>query len=119
VALGTDVGAGTGPGILKEALMSYEVQLLAPEPYRLDPTRLLYLSTRAGACALGLEEEAGDLMPGRSADYVLIRPRPESTLATVLEQSPNWDERLGALFALGGEDAVGEVRVAGDVVFQA
>jgi guanine deaminase len=119
VALGTDVGAGTGPGILKEALMSYEVQLLAPEPYRLDPTRLLYLATRAGACALGLEEEAGDLTPGRSADYVLIRPGPDSTLATVLEQSPTWEERLGALFALGGEDAVAEVRVAGDVVFQA
>ena len=29
-ALGTDIGAGTGLSVLKEALMSYQVQMLAP-----------------------------------------------------------------------------------------
>ena len=39
---------------------------------------LLYLATRAGAEALGLEGEAGDFGPGKSADFVYLRP-PEGT----------------------------------------
>jgi guanine deaminase len=114
VALGSDVGAGTGFSLFKEALMAYQVQPLADRP---SPAELLYLATRAGALALGLGEETGDLTPGRSADYVLVRPPEGSTLAAVLAAVPDWDARLGALFALAGEDAIAQVRVAGEPVY--
>jgi guanine deaminase len=113
-ALGSDVGAGTGPSMLKEALMAYEVQPLAD---RLAPAELLYLATRAGALALGLGEDAGDLAPGRSADYVLLRAPADSTLASVLRTAPDWEARLGALFALAREESVAEVRVAREPVY--
>jgi guanine deaminase len=117
VALGTDVGAGTGLGILKEGLMAYQVQmLLGSEGVQLGPAHLLWLATGAGASALGLSDEVGALSPGLSADFVLLRPPEGSTLEAVLERADSVDARLGALFALAREESVVEVRVAGRVV---
>ena len=115
--LGTDVGAGTGLSLLKEALMAYHVQMVGPRRQVLSPAHLLHLATRAGALALGLEDEVGDLAPGRSADLVLLRAPTGGTLEAVLAESPSWEATLGALFTLAREEAVAEVRVAGEVVF--
>jgi guanine deaminase len=117
VALGTDVGAGTGLSMLNEGLMAYQVQMLeGPKGVRLGPAHLLWLATAAGASALGLSDEVGALSPGLSADFVLLRPPAGSTLAAVLERADSFDARLGALFTLGREESVVEVRVAGRVV---
>jgi guanine deaminase len=113
VALGTDVGAGTGLSMLKEALTAYQLQMLRPDPPPIGPAHLLYLSTRAGALALGMDE-VGDLSPGRAADFVLLRPPAGSTLEAVLRHSDSPERTLGALFALAREESVVEVRVAGD-----
>ena len=117
VALGTDVGAGTGFGVLKEALMAYQVQMLLPDGVRLGPAELLWLATGAGAGALGLADEVGDLSVGKSADFVLVRPPAGSTLAAVLARSESVDEALGAVFTLAREESIAEVRVAGEVVW--
>jgi guanine deaminase len=118
VALGTDVGAGPRPSVLEEALMTYQLQMLRSEaPERLSPAHLLYLATRAGADALGLEAEIGDLSPGRSADFVLLQPLPGSTLAAVIERTESWQGLLGAILSLAREESVAEVRVAGERVF--
>ena len=117
VALGSDVGAGTGLSMLKEGLMAYQVQMLeGPEGVRLGPAHLLWLATAAGASALGLSDEVGSLSPGLSADFVLLRPPPGSTLAGVLERSESFEEMLGALFTLAREESVASVWVAGRVV---
>jgi guanine deaminase len=116
VGLGTDVGAGTGLGLFKEGLMAYQIQRLREDGYRLSPAQLLYLSTRAGALALGLGDEVGDLSPGRAADFVLVRPPAGSTLATVLRQSDSAEHSLGAVFALAREESIVEVRIAGEDV---
>jgi len=115
-ALGTDVGAGTGLSVLKEGLLAYQLQLVAPEPYRLGPAHLLWLATSAGAAALGLGDETGDLIPGKSADFVLIRPPEDGTLATVLRRVDSSEEALGAVFTLAREESVLEARVAGERV---
>jgi guanine deaminase len=115
-ALGTDVGAGTGFSLFKEGLMAYHVQMVREDGHRLSPTHLLYLATRAGALALGLGDEVGDLSAGKSADYVLVRAPAGSTLAAVLDASPDWDAALGALFTLAREECLIDVRVAGDPV---
>ena len=117
VALGTDVGAGTGLSMLGEGLAAYEVQMLAPKGLRLGPAHLLWLATGAGAVALGLEDEVGDLSVGKSADFVLVRPPGASTLAAVLERSESLEAALGAVFTLAREESIAEVRVAGEVVW--
>jgi guanine deaminase len=116
-ALGTDVGAGTGLSLFKEGLMAYQVQKVREEGEPIGPAQLLYLATRAGALALGLDE-VGDLSPGRAADFVLVRPPEDGTLATVLSHSPSAEATLGALFTLAREECVTEVRVAGEPVFR-
>jgi guanine deaminase len=89
--------------------------MLRGDPPPIGPAHLLYLSTRAGALALGLEE-VGDLSPGRAADFVLIRPPTRSTLEAILRHSDSPGRTLGALFALAREESVAEVRVAGEPV---
>ena len=118
-ALGTDVGGGLGFGLLKEGLHAYLMQRLAPDPKQLDPARLLYLATRAGAEALGLERNIGDFQPGKAADFVHFRPPAGSVLETSVRHAADPAQALAALFTLGGSESVREVRVEGSVVFSA
>jgi guanine deaminase len=115
--MGTDVGAGTGLSMLKEGLVAYHVQMVRDQGHMLGPAHLLYLATAAGADALGLKDLCGDLQPGKAADLVLLKPPAGSTLEAVLEEAPDWNAALGAVFTLAREESVVEVRVAGDVVF--
>ena len=116
-ALGTDVGGGTGFGMLKEGLQAYLLQRIAPDGMLLDAGHLLYLATLAGADALGLGEETGDLRPGKSADLVYLRAPANSPLAAVLAREQSPEQRLAAIFTLAGAESVREVRVAGSVVY--
>lgn len=116
VGLGTDVGAGTGPSLFKEALAAYSLQRLRADGVALTPVSALHLATRAGAVALGLGDVCGDLSPGRAADFLLLRPRAGSTLAAALAEAADAEQALGHVLALAGEDAVAEVRVGGSVV---
>jgi guanine deaminase len=117
-ALGTDIGAGTGFGLLKEALQAYLLQRIAPEPITLSAAQMLWLATRAGAEALSLEEETGDFTVGKAADLVYFRPSPGTTLHAVLANTDEPERILAALLTLAGPDSVGEVRVEGDTVFE-
>jgi guanine deaminase len=116
VALGTDVGAGIGFGILKEALQCYMTQRLIPDGILLSPARLLYLATHAAAEALGLENETGDFAPGKSADLVRWQPPEGTPLASAVRQAETPDRLLAALIAQGGAESVCEVRVRGKVL---
>jgi guanine deaminase len=118
VALGTDVGGGTGFGLLKEALHAYLLQRIAPDGVLLDAAQMLYLATRAGAEALGLEEEIGDLQPGKSADVVYVRPPVDTPLAAVLERTETSEQALAAIFTLAGAESIREVRVEGAIVYR-
>jgi guanine deaminase len=101
VALGSDVGAGTGLFLPKEALQAYFVQqLLGPAGLSLTPAHLLYLATRAGARALGLGDRVGDLAVGKDFDAVWLRPADESTLAVNLRHARDTSDALARIFAL-------------------
>lgn len=115
-ALGTDVGAGIGFGMLKEALQAHLLQRILPEGLELDAARLLYLMTLAGAEALGLDQEIGDFSAGKAADIVYLRARRQSSLAHALEHAETPVDRLTALFVHGASDAVRQVRVDGVIV---
>jgi guanine deaminase len=116
-ALGTDVGGGTGFGMIKEALQSYLQQRVAEEPVTLTPAQMLWLATGAGAEALGLENEVGDFAAGKAADLVYLKPPGGSVLEGVLKQAEDPERMLGALFTMAGAESVAEVQVAGDVVY--
>jgi len=116
VALGSDVGGGTGFSLFKEGLMAYQGQMLRESGYPLGPAHLLYLATRAGALAVGLDD-LGDLTVGSQADLLLLRPPEHSTLTEVLAQSPSAEASLGALFTLAREESVREVFVGGEPLF--
>jgi len=116
IALGTDVGAGTGFGMLKEALQCYMMQRLMPDGVALGPAHLLYLATRAGAEALGIEAETGDFAPGKSADFVYLRAPERSVLAAATAQAESPERLLSALLTMAGPESIREVRVRGLVV---
>ncbi|WP_019587845.1 guanine deaminase [Deinococcus apachensis] len=119
VSLGTDVGGGTGFSMLKEGLQAYFMQqLLGPEGAPLTPAHLLYLVTRAGARALGLEGLTGDFGEGRAFDAVYLRPPPGGTLDTVLRHADGPERVLADLFTLGTQADVAQVWVGGDVVYR-
>jgi guanine deaminase len=118
-ALGTDVGGGTGFGMLKEGLQAYLLQRVSSDGVMLTSAQLLYLATRAGAEALGVDAETGDLTPGKSADYVYLRPAAGSPLSMVAANVDSAEDLLSALFTLAGQESVGEVCVRGRRVYQA
>ncbi len=115
-ALGTDVGAGIGFGMLKEALECYMMQRLLPDGMPLSAAHLLYLATLAGAEALGLAAETGDFTPGKSADLVRLCPVEGTPLAAAVERAEGPERLLAALIAQAGVESVREVWVRGEVV---
>jgi guanine deaminase len=117
VALGTDVGGGTGFGILKEGLQAYLAQRLAPNGRMLKAEELLYLGTKAGAEALGLGSETGDFRVGKAADFVYLRPPAQSPLAAVMRNAPSEEGMLAAILTLATAETVRETWVQGDCVF--
>lgn len=114
VALGSDVGAGTGFSMLKEGLQASFMQaLLGRDGLPLTGTHLLHLATRAGALALGLGDQVGDLGVGRQFDAVWVRPLAGDPLDVVLRHASSPEDALAKVFALGGDSDIAGVWVAG------
>ena len=118
VALGSDVGAGTGFSLLKEGLQAYFVQSLlgGVTGMPLSSAHLLHLATRAGALALGLGDRIGDLGVGKEFDAVWVRPLPEDPLDVGLRHAACAEDALAKVFALGTDSDLAGVWVAGDRV---
>ncbi|CCH89103.1 Guanine deaminase [Modestobacter italicus] len=115
VALGSDVGAGTGFSLLKEGLQAYFLQqLLGEAGYCLTPAHLLHLATTAGADALGLGHEVGDLGVGKPFDAVWLRPRPGTTLDIALRTAAGPEDAVARAFALGTPADIDTVWVDGE-----
>jgi guanine deaminase len=117
VAMGSDVGAGTGFSMLKEGLQAYFVQrLLADQGLPLTSAHLLWLCTAAGADALGLAAEVGDLSVGKQFDAVWLLPEPGDPLAVGLGNAKSPEDALSKVFALGTTSDIGGVWVGGDQI---
>src|SRR5262249_60860410 len=115
VALGSDVGAGAGLFLPKEALQAYFMQqLLGPAGMGLTPAHLLYLATRAGARALGLGDRVGDLAVGKDFDAVWLRPADGSTLAVNLRHARDTSDPPARSVARAAPADVAGVGVRGE-----
>ncbi|SJM50198.1 guanine deaminase [Gulosibacter sp. 10] len=101
VAMGTDVGAGTGFSMFKEGVQAYFLQRLAPDGVPLAAAHLLHLVTAAGAESLGLGDAVGDLSTGKRFDAVWVRPEPGEPLDVGLRHALSDEDALAKLFALG------------------
>lgn len=115
LALGSDVGGGTGFSLIKEGLLAYFAQQNRPDGVPLAPEHLLHLATGAGASALGLDQ-VGHLSVGMAFDGVLIRPQQGSTFEVVLKHAADPGDALAKVFALGTPADVADVWVAGESV---
>jgi len=115
-ALGSDVGGGTGFSILKEALMSYQAQMLQADGARIGSSHLLYLASLAGAEVLALDTKIGNFDIDKEADFIVIKPKNKSTLAQNLKQSPSAEDSLASIFTLAREESIKDVFVAGESV---
>ena len=116
VALGSDVGAGTGFSLLKEGLQAYFCQqLIGDQGFFLNSAHLLYLATAAGADALGLPE-VGDLSVGKRFDAQLLRPTDGSPLAVGVEHADDAEEALARIFTLGTPADVHAVWIDGELL---
>jgi guanine deaminase len=117
VALGTDVGAGAGFSLFKEALQAYFIQQLSGgDGVPLTAAHLLYLATRAGADALGLGDQVGDLSEGKQFDALWLCPPAGSALAVGLAHARSQDDALSKVFALATPADVRAAWVAGNPV---
>jgi guanine deaminase len=114
VALGTDVGAGTGFSMFKEGLQAYfHQQLLGSAGLALGSAHLLHLVTSAGADALGLADTVGDFSVGRQFDAVWLRPDQGSTLDVSLRHADSAEDALAKAFAMASSADVAGVWVGG------
>ncbi|SDU85509.1 guanine deaminase [Jiangella alkaliphila] len=116
VALGSDVGAGSGFSLLKEGLQAYFTQqALGEDGYALSPAHLLHLATTAGAAALDLTE-VGHLSVGQRFDAQWLRPAPGSTYDVGLRNATGPEDALGKTFTLGTANDVAAVWIDGEAV---
>ncbi|MGS0684988.1 guanine deaminase [Nakamurella sp. GG22] len=117
VALGSDVGAGTGLFLPKEALQAYFMQqLLGADGWTLGPVHLLHLATAAGATALGIADRVGDFTPGKEFDAVWLRPAAGSTYGVNLANAADAVDALARTFALATPADVASVWLRGELV---
>ncbi|WP_406829384.1 guanine deaminase [Pedococcus sp. KACC 23699] len=117
VALGSDVGAGTGFSLLKEGLQAYFMQqLLGADGVALTSAHLLWLATKAGADALGLADEVGDLSVGKQFDAVWVLPQAGNPLDVGLGNARSTVDALAKVFALGTTSDIEGVWVGGDQI---
>ena len=99
MALGTDVGAGTGFSLLREGLQAYFMQALLGDGLPAD-VRAPALAGDAGRGAPLDLADVGDLSVGRQFDAVWVRPQAGSTLDRVLGHAADADDALAKVFAL-------------------
>ncbi|MET9326683.1 guanine deaminase [Tsukamurella sp. NPDC003166] len=114
VALGTDVGAGSGFSLFKEGLQAYFMQqLLMGDGVPLTAVHLLHLATRAGAQALGLDD-VGDLSVGKQFDAILVRPEAGQPLDVCLRRAETAENALAKIFSLGTAADIARVWIGGE-----
>ena len=117
VALGSDVGAGSGFCLLKEGLQAYFVQqLLGGDGVHLTSSHLLHLATSAGAEAVGLRGEVGDLSVGKRFDAVWLRPHAGTCLDVALRNATGAEDAVAKAFALASPGDIDGVWVDGELL---
>lgn len=114
VGFGSDVGAGTSPGILQTATEAYKVSKLRGAA--LHPFESFFLATLGGARALMLDGQIGNFEPGKEADFILLDYNATPLVARRTALARDLADRLFALMVLGDDRAVAATYILGEKV---
>jgi guanine deaminase len=116
VGLGTDIGAGTSFSHFETLGEAYKVMQLQSK--KLSAYEGFYLATLGGAKALSLDDRIGNLLPGKEADFIVLKLAATDLQRLRLASSKALDEKLFALMTLGDERNIQATYVSGRLVFQ-
>ncbi len=110
--LGSDVGGGPDISMFRVMRGMDEVQL----GYQrfVPPATALYYATLGGAKALSLEEETGNLSPGKSADFIVLEPDAFEPLG---EETQSIEEVISQWMYLGQAQYLYKTYVRGKCVY--
>lgn len=110
--LGTDVGGGTSLSLLKTASEAYKVLHL--QNHALPATRALYLATLGAAEALYIDDNIGNFLPGKEADFVVLDPDGSNLTARRMAAAETIEEAFFALLTLADDRHVAATFVRGE-----
>ena len=117
VALGSDVGAGTGFSLLKEGLQAYFAQQLLGELGHTLTAAPPSPPGHHGRClGAGDGDQVGDFSVGKRFDAQWLRPAAGSTFDVALRNARGPEDALAKAFALGTPSDVAAVWIDGSVV---
>ncbi|GLQ55667.1 guanine deaminase [Devosia nitrariae] len=111
IGVATDIGGGTSYSMLRTLDEAYKVLQLRGQ--RLTPLNAFYMTTLGNARALLLEGTIGSIMPGASADLVVLDARATPAMALRMSTVETLAEELFLLQTLGDDRSVAEAYVAG------
>ena len=111
VGLGTDIGAGASFSLLHMMGEAYKVGQLRGEV--LDPMHAFYLATLAGARALKIDAQVGNLEPGKEADFLVLDLAATPLLGRRTAGAKTLAEKLFVLQVLGDDRAIEATYLAG------
>ncbi len=116
IAMGSDVGAGWDLSLQSTVRCCYESQAL--QKTFLKPSELLYLITRAGAKALGNENNLGMFEEGYLGDFVVHNLKGRGLVYERSKRSESPEDLLSALLFLGGESTVHATYIGGHCQYE-
>ena len=117
LGLGTDIGAGTSPSLLRTAGDAYKVSQLKHQ--HLSPWRAFYLMTLGGAQALYLDDKLGNFARGKEADFIVIDDCATPLSARRCSGADTYWERMFAAMILGDDRMIRDTYIAGERVTRA
>ncbi len=112
--ISTDVGGGTSFSMLASLDGAYKIQQF--RNYSINPFFSFYWATLGNAVALGLQDEIGNLLPGRYADFIVLDPKAIPISKVRMENCSSLVEELFILQTLGDDRSVRAVYVSGNCV---
>ncbi|MEI7378050.1 guanine deaminase [Dickeya chrysanthemi] len=115
IGMGTDVGAGTSLSLLQTLSDGYKVQQLQGE--KLSAREGLYQATLGAAAALSLDDQLGNFLPGKTADFVVLDWAATPLQRLRQQQSTSLDSRLFALMMQGDDRNISATYVHGECVY--
>lgn len=115
MGIGTDVGGGTSFSILRTLHEAYKVIHLSGQS--MNAFQGLYHATLGSARALYLDDEIGNFLPGKYADFVVLNPAATPLIERRMSKAQTLAERLFVLMMMGDEHIVDATHVLGRKVF--